>query len=81
MCLWGLRQVLRRDLPILTVVTVLAAWPLWDGVATRFDAIVPLAVFGGLIGWTIWQGMQEKADAIGSDMEQKLDVRAIPSHR
>ncbi len=74
-------QVLRKELPILTLVTVLAAWQLWDGEITRFDAIVLLAVFGGLIGWTIWQGMQEKADAFGSEMEQELDVRAIPIRR
>ncbi len=62
-------QVLRRELPILTVVTALAACQLWDGEITRFDAIVLLAVFGGLMAWTIWQGMQEKADAFGSEME------------
>ena len=41
-------QVLRKELPILTVVTALAAWQLWDGEITRLDAIVLLAVFGGL---------------------------------
>ena len=39
-------QVLRKELPILTVVTGLAAWQLWDGEITRLDAIVLLAVFG-----------------------------------
>ena len=39
-------QVLRKELPILAVVTALAAWQLWDGEITRLDAIVLLAVFG-----------------------------------
>jgi cation:H+ antiporter len=74
-------QVLRKELPILTVVTALAAWQLWDGEITRFDAVVLLAVFGGLMAWTIWQGMQKKADALGSEMEQELENRAMPIRR
>jgi len=53
-------QVLRKELPILTVVTALAAWQLWDGEITRFDAIVLLTVFGSLMAWTIWQGLRKK---------------------
>lgn len=71
-------QVLRKELPILTVVTALAAWQLWDGEITRFDAIVLLAVFGGLMAWTIWQGIQKKVDALGNEMEQELKNHAIP---
>jgi len=74
-------QVLRKELPILAVVTALAAWQLWDGEITRLDAIVLLAVFGGLMAWTIWQGLRKKEDALGSEMEQELDVRAMPIRR
>ena len=71
-------QVLRKELPILSVVTALAAWQLWDGEITRIDALVLLGVFGGLMAWTIWQGLQKKADALGSEMEQELEVHAMP---
>ncbi len=74
-------QVLRKELPLLTVVTALAAWQIWDGEITRFDAVVLLAVFGGVMGWTIWQGMQKKTDTLGSEMEQGLEVRAMPIRR
>jgi len=74
-------QVLRKELPILTVVTALAAWQLWDGEITRIDAVVLLTVFGGLMAWTIWQGMQKKEDALGSEIEQELDVRTMPIRR
>lgn len=74
-------QVLRKELPILTIVTALAAWQLWDGEITRFDAVALLAVFGGLMAWTIWQGLQKKEDALGSEMEQELKVHAIPIRR
>jgi len=73
-------QVLRKELPILTIVTALAAWQLREGEITRFDAVVLLAVFGGLMAWTNWQGMQKTPDALGREMEQELDVfnRDIP---
>jgi cation:H+ antiporter len=71
-------QVLRKELPILTVITGLAAWQVWDGQITRVDAVVLLGVFAGLMSWTIRQGMQKKADALGSEMEKELAVHAMP---
>jgi cation:H+ antiporter len=70
-------QVLRKELPILTVVTALAAWQVWDGAITRLDAVVLLVVFGGVMVWTIREGMQKQADPLGKEMEQELDVRAM----
>jgi len=73
--------VLRKELPILTAITALAAWQLWDVEISRIDAFVLLGVFGGLMAWTIWQGMQKKADALGDEMEQELGVHAMPIRR
>ncbi len=74
-------QVLRMELPILTAVTALAAWQLRDGEITGLDAVVLLAVFGGLMAWTIRQGMRKKADTLGREMEQELAARAMPLRR
>ncbi len=74
-------QVLRKELPILIVVTALAAGQLWDGEISRADAWGLLAVFGGLMAWTIWQGLKKKADALGSEMEQELGIHAMPVRR
>ncbi len=74
-------QVLRKELPILTLVTVLAAWQLWDGKVTRVDAGVLFAVFGGLMVWTIRRGMQKKPDSLGDEMARELEVRAMPVRR
>ena len=74
-------QVLRKELPILTAVTVPAAWQLWDGELSRLDAAILLAIFGAVMGWTIWQGLRNKADALGSEIEQELEVRAMPIRR
>ena len=74
-------QILRKELPILTGITALAAWQVLDGEITRFDAWVLLGVFGGLMTWTIWQGMQQQADTLGDEMEQELSVRTMPIRR
>jgi cation:H+ antiporter len=74
-------QVLRKELPLLTAVTALAAWQIRDGAITRFDAVVLLAVFGGLMTWTIWQGLRKETDALGREMAQELEVHAMPVRR
>lgn len=74
-------QVLRKELPILTAITALAAWQIWDGEITRLDAVVLLAVFGCLMAWTIWQGVKQQEDVLGSDMQKGLEVSTIPLNR
>ncbi len=55
------RQVMRKELPILAGITVLAAWQIWDGQITRFDAVILLVVFFMIMGWSVWQGMRSSA--------------------
>jgi cation:H+ antiporter len=74
-------QVLRKELPVLTIVTALAAWQIQDGDITRMEALVLLGVFAGLMGWTLWQGLRKNADALGSEMEHELAVREMPIRR
>jgi len=74
-------QVLRKELPILTAVTALAAYQIWDGQLTRMDALILLGVFGGLMGWTIWQGMRKKTDNLGREMMQDLGKSRTPIGR
>lgn len=68
-------QVLRKELPVLTLITMLAGWQLWDGILSRFDAIVLLAVFGALMIWTILQGL--RSDALGEGVERELKIMPI----
>ena len=74
-------QVLRKELPILTAVTALGAWQVWDGQITRVDAVVLLAVFVLLMIWTVWEGMRNSKDPLASEMEEKLDIDAMPLRR
>jgi cation:H+ antiporter len=69
-------QILRKELPILTAVTLLAAWQLWDGELSRFDAMVLLGVFAGLMIWTILQGIKQ-SDTLGEDVEKKMQTQEL----
>src|SRR6056297_384639 len=46
-------QVLRKELPILTAATALAAWQIYDGKVSRTDALVLLILFALLVGWAV----------------------------
>jgi len=74
-------QVLRRELPILAMVTALAAWQLWDGAISRLDALTLLAVFAALMGWSIYQGLANRGDALGLEMEDEMAEQPLPLRR
>jgi len=70
-------RVLRRELPILTLVTALAVWQLWDREISRLDAVVLLVVFAVLMVWTIRQGVSHQGDALGDEIEGELELRVM----
>lgn len=65
--------VLRKEMPLLIMATLLVGWQLWDLQITRLEAIVLLVVFATYIGWSIWQGMRSKDDVLGAEYEQALN--------
>lgn len=71
-------QVMRKELPILALITLLAFWQLWDGMLSFVDALVLIAVFFGLLAWSIRQGMTRKTDAMGIEVEAELKVHDMP---
>lgn len=73
--------VLRKELPVLALVTLIAAWQLWDGTLSRTDAWVLLALFAILIGWSILQGLRSTNDPLGVEMGQELDTAPLPLPR
>ncbi|MCB1947984.1 calcium/sodium antiporter [Nitrosomonas sp.] len=71
-------QILRQELPVLAVVTVLAALQLMDGEISRIDAGVLLGVFSILMIWAIRQGLRKQTDALGTEIEQELKSQTMP---
>lgn len=75
----GLRsQVLRKELPILALVTGLATYQVWDGEVSRVDAVVLLVVFSVLMGWTIVQGIRGRADTLSDEVSHDLEAKPMP---
>lgn len=76
-------QILRKTLPILTLVTLLAALQLLDDQISRADAIVLLLVFAVVMIWTTRQGRKDQLqpaahDALGDDVVHELDSKSLP---
>ncbi|OIN09682.1 calcium/sodium antiporter [Oceanisphaera psychrotolerans] len=66
-------QVLRKELPILLLITLLSLSLLWNGMLARTDAMVLLGVFVLLMGWSIKQGMNNGHDSMTGDEVKELD--------
>ncbi len=73
--------VLRKELPILTAVSLLAAVQLWDDVVSRLDAGVLLTIFAFLLAWTVRQGLRGRDDALAAEVQQELQHRPLPFGR
>ncbi len=71
-------QVLRRELPLLTLVTALSIWQLWDGVISRLEGCILLGVFFLVMGWSIWRGMRENKEII-HDRSEEDETAESPS--
>ncbi|HSG53733.1 MAG TPA: calcium/sodium antiporter [Rheinheimera sp.] len=66
-------QVLRKELPILMLITLFAGWQLFDHQLSSTDAWCLLGVFFALMVWSVWQGMRNSADALSSEMSEELN--------
>ena len=74
-------SIVRKEMPILLAVTLLAGWQLWDGEISRNDAIVLLVVFFGIIGWSIYSAMRQRQDSLGEEMSAELAEHPLPLKR
>jgi cation:H+ antiporter len=73
--------VLRKELPILILVTILTVGLLADLDLSRLDAIVLLLVFAGLMAWTIIQGLKRKTDTLAKEVESETAEKEMPIKR
>ena len=65
-------SILRKELPILLGITLLAAYQVWDGEITRLDAILLLLVFFLVMGWMIGSSLKKGAGTLANGLEQEL---------
>ncbi|MFL1467878.1 calcium/sodium antiporter [Marinobacter sp. HN1S83] len=71
-------QVIRKELPLLLVLTAIAGVQLLDGQLTRLDGWVLLGVFAAVMGWSIYQGIKGKDDSLVGDTDAELIAHPMP---
>jgi cation:H+ antiporter len=74
-------SVLRKELPILTLVTALAAFQIRDGSLARVDAWILLGLFSALMVWTFWEALRRKSDPLGGEFKQRLEEHSKPLNK
>jgi len=70
-------EVVRKELPLLLLITGVAAWQLLDGRITRVDASVLLILFVGLLVWNLVQSRRVPRDPLSADVDDALDMQAM----
>jgi cation:H+ antiporter len=67
--------VLKRELPLLALVTAATAGLLYvDGTLGRVDGWLLIAIFAAIMAWSIWAGMKHQGDTLGVSIEQELQT-------
>lgn len=64
--------VLKKELPVLLISTIMVFFLIKDGELNRLDATFMVVTFLLLLGWSIWEGTKSKNDAFGMEVEQEL---------
>ncbi len=73
--------ILRKELPVLTAVTLLAGYLVWDASLSRNDAWILLGLFVALVAWSIIEGMRGGDDALATETAAELQAHAMPLQR
>ncbi|MCF7934575.1 MAG: calcium/sodium antiporter [Spirochaetia bacterium] len=61
--------ILKKELPVLSSLTILSIILLSDLTVSHLDAAILLGVFALLIGWSIYQGLQQSEDSLSAEVE------------
>lgn len=69
--------VLRKELPVLTVITILSIILLIDLDLSFLDAVFLLITFAGLMVWTVWQGRIHHSDTLKAEIEAKINTQTM----
>jgi cation:H+ antiporter len=70
--------ILRKELPILTGVTLVAGYLAWDLQLLRLDGLVLLALFAALMTWSVVTGLRSGPDALAFETEEALKADPMP---
>jgi len=74
-------KIVRRELPLLLLISLVTGLLLWNGVLSRLEALGLLAGFFALVGWSIVEGLRNRQDPLAGEVEQELQAHAMPLGR
>lgn len=74
-------SLIRKELPLLVGVTLLAGALLLDDELDRLDAGVLFTAFFVVMCWAVWQGMRGQSDPFGTEVEAEIAARKMPPRR
>ncbi|MDY4480080.1 MAG: calcium/sodium antiporter [[Pasteurella] aerogenes] len=65
-------SILKQELPILSLVTLISAYLIYDAQISHLDALILLVIFAIYMSWTIWQGSKNKQDPMSQNVDEEL---------
>lgn len=71
-------SILKKELPILAAITLLAGFLLVNGQISRLDAGIMLIVFFGIMAWSIYEGLKGRSEPIIGDSETATSSEKMP---
>lgn len=70
-------QVIKKELPLLALITVVSIFLIYDLDLSRSDAFIMLGIFTAIMFWTFLQNKNNKNDSFAQEIESELE--AIPA--
>lgn len=68
-------SVLRKELPVLSLVTLISFFLIRDLKLSRADSLILVLIFSGLIAWTIVTAKRNQQDSLGKEIDEELTSR------
>ncbi|WGE32011.1 calcium/sodium antiporter [Actinobacillus genomosp. 2] len=69
-------EVIKKELPILILITLVSVYMLFDAQVTQMEAVILLAIFAIYMGWTIWVAVRSKDDTLAQS--ESLNEERLP---
>jgi len=74
-------KIVRRELPLLLLISLLAGALLWDQTLSRAESLLLLSGFFGLIGWTVFTAMRNRSDVLATELDKEVTTHRMPLGR
>jgi cation:H+ antiporter len=74
-------RLVRRELPLLLGVTILSGVLVWDRTLARWECLLLLAGFVGMLAWTLYYARRSEDDALREEIESEVSAHQMPLPR